>query len=254
MDIINQQSAIDTLLNHVSIRQYTDEPISDDILQMILDSARRAPTSSNTQSYSIIVVRDADIKAKLAEFSGNQQQVIDCPVFLLFNADLSLLKRAAELHETTLAVNTELTLVSSIDAALVGMSAATAAESVGLGTVMIGGIRNHPEEVAELLGLPDGAYVVFGLCVGWPEVIPPQKPRLPEQAIVHYERHGAATSSQEERDQLLHDYDEALATHYREQGRQSPDAAWTGVIAKQFSQPRRTFMKTVLEKLGMSFS
>ena len=54
-----------------------------------------------------------------------------------------------------------------IDAALAAQNAVVAAQSLGLRTVYIGAMRNDPVRVAELLGLPPRAFVVFGLCVGY---------------------------------------------------------------------------------------
>ena len=58
-------------------------------------------------------------------------------------------------------------MVACIDAALAAQNAVVAAESLGLRTVYIGAMRNDPAQVHELLGLPQKAFVVFGLCVGY---------------------------------------------------------------------------------------
>ena len=57
-------------------------------------------------------------------------------------------------------------LVANIDVALAAQNAVVAAESIGLSTVYIGAMRNDPERVAGLLGLPKQCFVLFGLCVG----------------------------------------------------------------------------------------
>ena len=61
-----------------------------------------------------------------------------------------------------------------------------AAESLGLGTVYIGAMRNDPQRVAELVGLPKQAVVVFGLCVGHPDPAAKAevKPRLPQSSVL----------------------------------------------------------------------
>lgn len=243
------ESVLDTLNKHVSIRRYTDEPVSDSLLDTILNAARRSPSSSNMQAYSFVVVRSAETKRRLAALAGSQKHVEQCPVFIAVCADMTRLRQACEMHGVTLAQNTENTLVATIDAALAGMSLATASESLGMGTVMIGGMRNHPEEVAELLGLPDGVFVVFGLCLGFYEENrkPPQKPRLPENLVIHHERYQSADGA------VLRAHDAELAAHYRSDGRESPDAAWTGVIAEKFSHPQRPRLRDILEKMGFSF-
>ncbi len=248
LETIISSSAIDTLNTHVSVRKYSTDPISDELLNTLIEAARRSPTSSNTQTYSLIVVRDPQKKAKLAELAGGQKHIEVAPVFVALCADMYRMNVAAQLHGETTHPNLESFLIATIDASLVGMSLAIAAESVGLGTVMIGAMRNHPYEVAELLGLPQGVYVAYGLCIGYPEVIPNQKPRLPQGVVVHHEHYKTSDIIAD-----LQAHDNALATHYRSEGRETIDAAWTGFIAERFNKPIRTHLRGVLERLGFRF-
>lgn len=241
-------SVLETLGRHVSIRQYQERDISEETLEQLWAAAQRAPTSSNMQAYSLVVVRDRARKERLAELAGGQRHVAECPVFTAICADVRRLQRACERHGERLAQNTENTLVATIDAALLGMSLCLAAESIGLGAVMIGGMRNRPAEVAAELALPSGVYVTFGLCLGWPAEAPPQKPRLPLSSIVHREQYDDGAL-----DAALGEYDAALAAHYRDEGRKSPDAAWSGVVARGFGRPRRGDLRQRLEELGFSF-
>ena len=244
---IEARSTLETLEQRVSIRRYSAEPIADELLLQLLETARRAPTSSNTQTYSLVVVRDPARKAELAKLAGNQRHVAECPIFVACCADITRLESACALHESTLAQNLENSLVAIVDAALVGMALSLAAESVGLGTVMIGGMRNQPDQVAQVLGLPRGVFVVYGLCLGWPEkaLIPPQKPRLPIDLIIHWEQYDASDPAP-----TLQAHDAELAAHYRGEGRNSPDDAWTGVIAEKCSQFQRPHLRATLEALG----
>jgi hypothetical protein len=84
-------------------------------------------------------------------------------------------------------------MVAVIDAALAAQNAVVAAESLGLSTVYIGAMRNDPERVARLLGLPPRAFPVFGLCVGYPEPVRAGevKPRLPQGVVLHHERYAS---------------------------------------------------------------
>ncbi|MDD9924779.1 MAG: nitroreductase family protein [Rhodospirillaceae bacterium] len=77
-DSVNETYTSETirlLENRVSIRKYSDEPVSEEIIEAVLRSAFRAPTSSNIQSYTVIVVRDPEIKQKLSVVTGNQKHV-----------------------------------------------------------------------------------------------------------------------------------------------------------------------------------
>lgn len=245
-DQITTSQTIDTLNNRVSIRDYTDEPLDDATLTLLLNAARRTPTSSNIQTYSFVVVRDPERKKTLAHLGGDQKHIEQAPVFVAICADLNRVARGMALHGQTLATNTETTLISVIDAAIAGQSLALAAESLGLGTVMIGGMRNHPDQVAELLGLPEGVFVVYGLCIGHVAERTPQKPRLPDETVIHHETYQPAS------EEALQAYDTALAEHYRSVGRSTPDAAWTGFNARRLGTAPRPHMREFLEKHGFS--
>src|SRR4051794_39344153 len=52
-----------------TVRQFTDDPLPDDVLHRILDNARFAPTGGNRQGVRVIVVRDASSRAALADLS-----------------------------------------------------------------------------------------------------------------------------------------------------------------------------------------
>lgn len=236
-------------LERVSVREYTNEPVDESLLKGIIDAARRAPTSSNLQAYSLILVRDPATRKQLAGLAGNQRHVAQAPVFIAFCADQWRIAQACEMHGTSFSADTlEMGMVSVVDAALAGMAASLAAETLGLGSVMIGGMRNHPEEVAALLGLPPKVFVVFGLCIGWPAHRPPQKPRLPEQTLVHRERYQTQGIVES-----LKAHDAMLATHYRNADRETMDAAWSGHAARQGANPSRAYLREVLQRLGLMF-
>ena len=115
---------------------------------------------------------------------------------------------------------------------------------------MIGAIRNDPKKAAELLGLPDGVFVVFGMCLGWPdqEKVPPQKPRLPAGLTVHDEQYDRSDPTAE-----IDAYDDALADHYGQLDRNQHIAAWSGPIAGRIGDPLRPHLRPDLEDMGFSF-
>jgi nitroreductase len=240
---------INILHKRVSVRKYTDEPVPQEAIDAVLGAAFRAPTSSNIQAYSVVVVRNQETKDELSVLTGNQRWVAKTPVFLAFCADLRSMEGALELHEHDLDDNNlEIGLVSSIDATLVGMSAYLAAESLGLQGLMIGGVRNDTKSIAKTLGLPKKVYCVFGMCLGWPGETPQLKPRMAFDHMVHHEQYDA--------DKLqngLDAYDKALAEHYRSLGRETTDASWTDDIDDKFNMPRRDDLREALKDLGFDF-
>ncbi|MCA8928856.1 MAG: nitroreductase family protein [Alphaproteobacteria bacterium] len=244
---------IQLLQNRVSVRSYTDRPVDDAHVEAILRAAFRAPTSSNIQAYSVVVVRDPDTLARLAPVTGNQKHVANAPVFLAFCADMRRMEHAVHAFDARMDDNNlEMGLVSSIDAALVGMSASLAAESLGLMGVMIGAIRNNAAETARILGLPNRVYAVFGMVLGWPADVPQQKPRMPYESMVHLERFGNHPGGVAMAEAIRR-YDQDLAQHYRGQGRTTNDDSWTAETGSKFAKPPRQRLREELEGQGFDF-
>lgn len=199
---------IRVLTSHESIRSFEETPLAADVLEAILVSARSAPTSSNLQAFSIVVVEDADRRARLAHLVGDQAYVAEAPVMLVFCADISRFHHlAARQGRSFDANNLEMFLLSSIDSALAMQNALVAAESLGLGAVPIGSIRNNPSAIAEELALPQGVFAVVGLTIGYPSegVRRGTKPRLPSEAVVHREQYSSADVEKH-----VHEYDAVM--------------------------------------------
>jgi FMN reductase (NADPH) len=181
---------MDFLNSHASVRKFTDRDISVEDERQVCSTAERSPTSSNLHAYSIISVRDRDRKRRLSEFCGNQDHVAACSLFLVFCADLyrlTLLARERNYRSHTDA--TELFIIATVDAALAAGRALMAAQALGLGGVMVGGIRDHPDEACALLDLPELVYPVMGMSLGYPVQPPPIKPRLPLDGLCFSEKY-----------------------------------------------------------------
>ena len=187
------------LLLHRSVRRFLPQPLAPEALPLMVAAAQSASTSSNLQTWSVVAVEDAARKQRLSLLGGNQQHIRDCPLFLIWLADLARLEAVGARRGLARGGldYLELLLVGVIDAALAAQNAAVAAEAMGLGVVFIGGMRNRPEQVAEELGLPPRSFAVFGMCVGHPDPQQPAeiKPRLPQAAVLHRERYHADASA-----------------------------------------------------------
>lgn len=190
---------IESLLQHRSVRAYTAEALPEGTLETLVAAAQSAATSSNMQTWSVVAVTDPAAKAALAKVAGGQAHIEQCPLFLVWVADLSRLERVGVAAGQRLEAlpYLETFLVAAFDAAIAAQNAAVAAESMGLATVYIGALRNDVERVAGLLGLPPGAAGVMGLCVGYADAGVPAmvKPRLPQSVVLHRERYGSPSEA-----------------------------------------------------------
>jgi len=215
-------AVVATLLEHRSVRAYLDRPLPDGTLETLLAAAQSAASSSNLQVWSLLAVEDPQRKARLAELANGQAHIRQAPLFLVWLADFSRLQRLAERREVELQALPYLDsfLMGAVDAALAAQNAVTAAESLGLGTVYIGALRNRLQAVSEELRLPPLGDPGFGLCVGYPDPDKPAqvKPRLPQSLILHRETYAV----HEQEAQLIDDYDRAIAAFFAAQGQPSP--------------------------------
>jgi len=224
LDVVND--VVGVQLAHRSVRKFLPGPVDDRQLQAIVTAAQSAPTSSNLQPWSVIAVRDPERKARLAKLANNQQFINEADLFLVWVADLGRARRIAQRAEAPLeaADYLETTIIGFVDTALAAQNAVVAAESLGLGTVFVGAIRNHPLEVAEELGLPAHTIATFGLAVGVPDPSESAgiKPRLPQSAVLHRETYDAAVA-----DADIDRYDEVLEEYNRRHGL---DGNWTSRV------------------------
>ena len=214
--LIPANDTLNGLLSHRSVRAFSATPLAEGTLELLVAAAQSASTSSNLQTWSVVAVEDPQRKERLSVLANNQDFVRSCPLFLVWIADLSRLQtlglKREKPHESLEFL--EMLLMATIDATLAAQNAAVAAESLGLGVVYVGAIRNHADQVARELGLPAKSFATFGMCVGHPDTARPAaiKPRLPQTAVLHRETYD---------DGVIHDtiegYNATMDDFYRQQ-------------------------------------
>jgi FMN reductase (NADPH) len=245
----SMNDTIQTLLNHRSIRSYTDTPLTNEQIQLIVQSAQAAATSSYVQAYTIIGIKDAAKKVKLAELAGNQSYVAINGHFFVFCLDLHRLELSAELEGAAAAQieqtlnSTEMFMIGVIDTALAAQNAVIAAESMGLGICYIGGLRNKLDDVAELLQTPNRVIPLFGLSVGHPANLTDLKPRLPLGSVYHEDGYN---QDKEQLVEQLQAYDQEISSYYKERTNGARSDRWTEAMTKLLQNPKRLYMKRFL--------
>jgi len=241
---------IETILNHRSIRNFEDKPLTREQIEIIVESAQAASTSSYIQAYSIIGVTDREKKKKLAELAGNQTYVEENGHFFVFCADLYRHEFIGKIEGRDVIPSIESTekfMVALIDASLAAQNASLAAESLGLGICYIGGIRNNLKEVGKLLNIPERVIPLFGLAVGYPKKITDKKPRLPLSHVYHEEQYNTDHYEEE-----LTSYNNVISNYYMERTAGKRTDTWTEQMAKMLEKKSRMYMKDYVQ--GQKFN
>ncbi|MEL7895388.1 oxygen-insensitive NADPH nitroreductase [Vreelandella neptunia] len=235
---------IKLLKSHRSIRKFSDRPIPKELLLELIQAGQGAATSSHVQAYTVIHVKDQANREQIAELAGGQGYIATCADFLVFCADM---KRPTEASERTGANvvrgMTEQLLVATVDTALMAQNVAVAAESEGLGICYIGGIRNNPQEVSDLLRLPKHVYPVFGMCLGYPEQEPEVKPRLPVEAVLKEDYYTEDCEQVEA-------FDTTMQVYYQARSSSNKDTDWSRNLKPLFDNKLRPHMRDFLIKRG----
>ncbi|MDP1931742.1 MAG: oxygen-insensitive NADPH nitroreductase [Gammaproteobacteria bacterium] len=239
---------IDLLFSHRSIRRFTDQVIDEALFQQILRAGQAAATSSFLQGATIIRVCNVESRSKLAAYAGNQVYVEKAAEFLVFCADLKRPGNSCREYGKPFAGDyTEHFIIATVDVALMAQNLVVAAESVGLGICYIGGIRNNPREVSDLLELPQGVYPVFGLCLGYPDQDPETKPRLPLEVILKEEVYNEEGDAQR-----IAAYDEEVREYYRNRTGGGHGISWSEQVATLLSEKSRPHMRQFLAEQGFT--
>jgi len=246
---------IELINTHGSVRSYKPDPVSNEMIESIVVAGQRASTSSNLQMYSVVVTTDEDKRKEIKTLCGNQKHIEQAPVFMTWCADLSRLERMCDLRGYQQeSGNMENLLLAVIDVTLMMQNAALAAESMGLGICYIGGIRNDPQAVIDLLGLPKLVFPLVGMTLGWPEKPAMIRPRLPLEAVLHWERYDQDDEAH------LQAYDQAMIATGIYAGRQvsgsgsieESEYGWTEHSARRASKSFREGLLRVLQDVGFA--
>ena len=207
--LINQ--TIQKQVRHRTIREFKDEPIPKELLDQLLEVARRTATSTCMQSSSIIRITDKELKKEIADVC-TQEYVARAPELLIFIVDLRrnyqiLKEKNGNLDNIS---GMDHFFASFTDACLMAQNVVNAAESLDLGTVYLGSILNDPVIMCGLLKLPKLTFPVLGLAIGYPNQEPQIKPKMEMKYRVFENSYEIFDNYLEE----LKDYDEEMQTYY----------------------------------------
>jgi FMN reductase [NAD(P)H] len=232
---------------HHSSRSYKADPISAEVLEAIIECARRAPTSTNSHEISLVVVRNADSRARIAEIAGGQPWIAQAPVFIAVIADLYKtglgVEKAGARQVFQRSLEGVLAVVS--DAGIAMATLMTAARALGLGVVPIGGIRRDPQAMIDLLELPANTFPVDGVVLGYVTEESSQKPRMAIESFRHEEKYHPQALRP-----AIDAYDLTLEKYWQKIGR-ADGLTWSANMAQHYSTFSR-LIKSVAHNQGFT--
>ncbi|PNK60267.1 oxygen-insensitive NADPH nitroreductase [Psychrobacter sp. FDAARGOS_221] len=253
-------STVETLLNHRSVRQFTDEAVAPEVLETLFNVGRMVSTSNYSQAVSVVRVTDPELRKKFRQISVDMDEesynkavaegkklghpyVETAPELLVFCIDTH---RHHQLVPTAQTDWMEVTLIGAVDVALFAQNMMAAAESLGLGGVYLGSMRNDVKRAGELINAPEYVFPLFGMCLGYPTEEAKQitqKPRLPLGALISENSFEPATQQQ------LDDYNAEVTAYYESRGDHKV-ADWTAQVEKTYGTPLRPNVMDVLNVQG----
>ena len=254
---IQETETLKSILSRRSIRNFLNKPISKELLTLLLAAAQSAPSKSNLQQYSILVIQDQNIKNEISNLIGNTKWALTAPIFFLYLADIrrniKITNDRGYEHKNN---NVDTFMNGVIDAALSMQSTICASESLGLGVCPISMIRNIIEEVKVICKLPKGVFPIAGLALGWPDQKSNVSIRLSQDIVIHFDKY-------EEKDliQKINKYDEIVFKKdpIPENKQRHVDlygvakkGTWSENISRQLSVPERSNFKKWLKENGFN--
>lgn len=186
MSFFRRRSVINLLKSRRSIRIFSPVSIPDEVVKLLVEVGERAPTFF--QMYSIIWVKSQEKKEKLAELCRGEI-VKNASIILLVCGDLRRMYRMLNLlehkHVLTSDKHPVETIMSIFDAALTVENIIIAAESLGLGSVILDCPLLYAPVITQLFQLPKGVVPLTLVCIGVRGESPPLRPRLPLSIVLH---------------------------------------------------------------------
>ncbi len=234
-EIMPSNPVIDTMLNRKSIREYTKEMPSDEVIATIVRAGQQAPFAY--QTCSVLLSRNRvqnPFKAPLLFYI-----LVDSHRF-----ELIMAKRNWKMAQNDLS----LLLFGIQDAALMAENMVIAAESLGLGSCFLGGVPYQAEAIIKKRKLPPRVFPLVGLAMGYPAENPPPRPRYPLEFTLFEDEYPEFSDAQIEEAMKVMDEGYLAQDYYRSANHIIPldgdreetftfdDYGWTEHICRKVGQ------------------
>ena len=224
------------------MRRYLDKPVDPALVETLCAVALSAPSKSDLQQADIVIVSDKGQRERLEALLPDNPWIKAAPVFLVFCGNNRRHRLLFEWRGRPF-VNDHLDpfFNAAVDAGIVLATFVAAADRAGLGSCPISAIRNHPDEVSQILGLPAHVFPVAALGAGWPAFGGVMSPRLDLDVSIHRDRYDehdlpARIAAYDRRRESVQPY---KSQRYVERFGESAEYGWSEDKARQYSVPER---------------
>ena len=176
---------IDEIRTRKSTRKYNNTPVTDEEITQLIESARLAPSGSNTQPWNFIIVRSKDAKARIAEVNNNQMWINSAPVLIACVADIRC--RIKDDRDIYVDENTDLPELKQVirDTAIAIEHILLEAESIGLSSCWTAWYSQ--KDIRPTMNIPDDKYVVGIIAIGYSDGNEKSAPRKQIESMIRYE-------------------------------------------------------------------
>lgn len=172
----NTMDAITAIRTRRSIRAFTDKPVSEEDLQLILQAAMQAPSAANQQPWDLVVIRNKETLARVGDINQYAAYAKNAPLAILVCLNLGKEKEATR-------------GMGIIDVNLAAENILIAAHALGLGAVYTGiyPMKDRMKKFQELAGLPENILPIGLIIIGYPKIQPQAQDRFNKEAV-HMEK------------------------------------------------------------------
>ncbi len=187
-----------------AMRRLKPDPVPDELIWKLLDAAVKAPSGGNRQPWNFIVIRDAETKAKIAEwyldgwnkaYGPFRQAAMASPAIAKTYASADQL--ANHLADVPVLIIVTLNTVSVAPVTPPGANVfpavqnlLLAARAVGLGATLTTVYSPHEAEVKQLLGIPEGVDTMALIPIAYPVGQFGPTTRIPAENVTYWEKWG----------------------------------------------------------------
>jgi len=254
-----ENTTVSNILTRRSHRAFSDDAVSDDLLDTLLATAFSAPSKSDLQQACVIHVRDRAKQQRIANATESTRWAAAAPLLLVWCGDSRRIRRLADWRGHAFANDhLDAFMNAAVDAGICMQTFIIAAESYGLGCCPLSELRNQVQLLSDELELPQHVFPVAGLCVGWPSRQAELSMRLPLSVTVMQDRYDdsalfdevaaydrrreALEQTPPERQRLVEEF--GVAQNY----------GWSENRTRQYSRPARADFGAYIRRQGFDLS